>query len=393
MLAGLLFATHDADDRAGTLAATLPFGGLTLIEYQARLLVSLGASQIVVVVQRLTPELLGALARIGRRGVAVDTVRTASEVLAKLHPLARVVMLADGLVTTEGVVHALAGEGGDALLVVPGVEASADFERVGGGSAWAGVARIDARRVADAARLPEDYDLQSTLLHAAEQAGARHVALRINDLDQGHGIERRAAALEARGRAVLSASMAVRPSWFERGVLRPLARWTIPAIARRSIGTPAVAGAGGLAALMGLAMIGMGSIAGGLSLILLGVLIEEIAGALAMFRDEPVLLRGSRIAILVLPALAALLVGHVVDTEAATTTAQLLALAGIVAGSVGERAASAVQRRAWWGTPPAYLAALAGLSLIGWPTLGLGVCACYAAATLIMAVEALRRQA
>ena len=61
MLAGLLFATHDADDRPGALTATLPFGGLTLIEYQARLLIAAGASQIVVIVARLTPELLGAL--------------------------------------------------------------------------------------------------------------------------------------------------------------------------------------------------------------------------------------------------------------------------------------------------------------------------------------------
>ena len=64
MLAGLIFAVQDADDRAGTLAATLPFAGMTLIEYQARLLIGAGVSQIVIVVARLTPELLGAVARI-----------------------------------------------------------------------------------------------------------------------------------------------------------------------------------------------------------------------------------------------------------------------------------------------------------------------------------------
>ena len=104
MLAGLLFATADASDRHDTLAATLPIGGVTLIEFQARLLIACDAAQIVVVVQRLTPELVGAIARIGKRGVAVDTVRTAAEAEAKLHPLARVVMLADGLVTTGSIV-------------------------------------------------------------------------------------------------------------------------------------------------------------------------------------------------------------------------------------------------------------------------------------------------
>ena len=107
MLAGLLFATADASDRHDMLAATLPVGGVTLIEFQARLLIAAGASQIVVMVSRLTPELLGAINRLGRRGVAVDAVRGPAEALAKLHPLARVLWLADGLVTTSVMVETM----------------------------------------------------------------------------------------------------------------------------------------------------------------------------------------------------------------------------------------------------------------------------------------------
>ena len=61
MLSGRLFAIDDADDRPGRLTATLPFAGVTLIEYQARLLIAAGAAQIIIVVARLTPELLGAI--------------------------------------------------------------------------------------------------------------------------------------------------------------------------------------------------------------------------------------------------------------------------------------------------------------------------------------------
>ncbi|MGK6324231.1 hypothetical protein ACMGDM_14270 [Sphingomonas sp. DT-51] len=391
MLAGLLFAIHEAEDRPGTLAATLPFAAASLIEYQARLLAACDAAQIVVVVSRETPELLGALARIARRGLAVDVVRTAGEALAKLHPLARVVMLADGLVTTEGVIHALAGEGGDALLVVPGAQASPLFERVGAGAAWAGVARLDARRIAEAARLPDDYDLQSTLLRAADQAGARHISLRLDDMELGHGIERRASALEERGRAVLSASMAVRPSWFERLVLRPLARAVIPVIARRAIGTGACTAAAAASALVGCGAIALGAAVPGMIVAVAAVLLAEIAGALALFRDEPALLRGSRALIIAVPALAALLLAQLVDHEAATTTARLLALGALIAAGVGERAAGAAPRRAWWGTPPGYLALLALTTLIGWPTLGLALVAAYAALTLAAAVEWLRR--
>lgn len=391
MLAGLLFATHEADDRSGMLAATLPFAAATLIEYQARLLLACDAAQIVVVVSRLTPELIGALARIGRRGVAVDTVRSAGDALAKLHPLARVVIVADGLVTTEDVVATIARQPGDALLVVPAAQAATTFERVGGGSAWAGVARIEPSRIADAARLPEDYDLQSTLLHVAEQAGARHIPLRVDDLAMGHGIERRAAALEERGRAVLSASMAARPSWFERLVLRPLARMAIPWIARHGIGTEACSAGAGAAALAGLATIAAGFAGTGLALVLVGVLAAELAGALALFRDEPALLRANRVAILIAPALAVLLLAHVVDAGAATTTARLLAVFALVAGGVGERAAGAGARQPWWGVAPAYLALLTGCALLGYPTVGIVLVATYAALTLVAAVERLRK--
>src|SRR6195952_1133134 len=147
MLAGLIFATEDAEDRPGMLAATLPFGGLTLVEFQARLLIAAGASQIILVVARMTPELLGAINRIGRRGATVDAVRTAAEVAEKLHPLARLLVVADGLVTSSEIVESLAGEGGDALLVIDDREVPEGFERVGALTAWAGLARLDARHI------------------------------------------------------------------------------------------------------------------------------------------------------------------------------------------------------------------------------------------------------
>lgn len=393
MLAGLLFATHEAEDRPGMLAATLPFAAGTLIEYQARLLSACGATQIVVVVARLTPELIGAMARIARRGIAVDAVRSAADAAAKIHPLARIVMLADGLVTTEATITALAGEEGDALLVVPADRAQPGFERIGGNLAWAGVARIEARRVAEAASMPPDYDLQSTLLHAAAQAGARHLTLPPGNLATGHGIERRAAALAQRGNAVLSASVALRPGWFDRFVLRPIARLGVPALAARNAPTIGVGGAGGVVAITGLAAIALGHVGAGLAGVLAGMVVIELAAALALFRDEDSLLRSSRIAILALPVIAALLAAHVVDADSGTITARLLATAGLFAAVLGERAASAVTRRAWWGDAPAYLLVLVVPALVGAPLLALGATALYAAATLAATVEVLRRQA
>ena len=390
MLAGLLFAIEEAEDRAGVLAATLPFAAATLIEYQARLLAACDATQIIVVVGRLTPELVGAIARIGRRGLAVDTVRTAAEAQAKLHPLARVVMLADGLVTTEDAVAGMAGEGSDALLVVSGGEVEAGYERVGGGAAWAGVARLDARRIAEAAALPADYALQSTLVRLAEQAGARHVTMRA---DRGHGIEWRADQIEDRGRAVLSASMSQRAGWFDRLVLGPLAGAVIPLIARHGVATTIVTGVAGVAGVAGLAITASGRLGIGLSMMMLSALALEIAAALALFRDEATLSRWVRLAMPVLPVLAALVLGHAVDAATGGTTARLIALGAVVAGGVAERAIGPVARRRWWGTPLAWLALMTLGGIAGAPVIGLTLTALYASATLIAAVETLRRQA
>src|SRR3546814_16219359 len=71
----------------------------------------------------------------------------------------------------------LAGEGDDALLVVNEADALPHFERVDAGTAWAGLARIEARRLTDVARFPKDYDFQSTLLRVMAQGRTLRIAL------------------------------------------------------------------------------------------------------------------------------------------------------------------------------------------------------------------------
>lgn len=392
MLAGLLFATHDADDRPGQLTATLPFGGVTLIEYQARLLIGAGAAQLVVMVGRMTPELLGALGRIAKRGIAVDTVRSALDAADKLHPLARVAMLADGLITTQETIDELARDGGDALLVVSQADASPRFERLGGQAAWAGVARLSARRVREVASLPRDYDLQSTVLRLAEQAGAVHVPLASASLRGGHGIEHSAAALVERGRAVLAATLTDRRNWFNAWVLAPVARLACPWLIARGVSPIALAVAGGAVGSAGILTILLGLTATGLLLAFAAVLACGVGRTLATLRDEDALARGQSVAMDILPGAAVLAFGWV--------TASLLGvlmLAGSVAlffvGAVGTRASLRSRRRAWWGSPPTYLLLLTLAAVLGMPAVGLALVIGYAAATLAMAVESLRPEA
>ena len=393
MLAGLLFATHDAEDRSGTLAATLPFGGLTLIEYQARVLVSLGASQIIVVVQRLTPELLGALARIGRRGVSVDAVRGAGEAVAKLHPLARVLMLADGLVTTGTAVAPLAAEGGDALLTLDAAQAPKAMERLGGTAVWAGAARLQPARIAEVAAMPRDYDMQSALVRVAAQTRAQQLMLAPGEAASGHGIERSAAALDTRGREVMAATLARRSGWFDRWIVAPLARPLLGEMMRRTAPTVALAGVAGVLGIGGLAALESGLPRVGTVTVLLATIAAAAGATIAWLRDEVSFARGFAIGLFSLPTLAALLLGHGIDGASGTATGLVLAVVLLVAAALDARAGQDRTRADWQGGPGAYLAVVTVTTLLGWPLIGLGLAATYAAGSLAASIEALRARA
>ncbi|MEH3159186.1 MAG: hypothetical protein PGN08_09825 [Sphingomonas taxi] len=392
MLAGLLFAMHDADDRPAMLTATLPFGGVTLIEYQARLLIAAGASQIVILVSRLTPELLGAIARIGKRGVAVDTVRTAGEAAAKLHPLARVLMLADGLTTTGDTLAVLAREGGDALLVSPEDQAGPGYERVGGGMIWAGVARLEPKRLAELAAMPRDYDVQSTLVRLASQARAVHVLVPQEAIRGSHGVGHSGAALEARGRTVMAAMVSGRSGWFERFVTAPLARWIIPLLVPKTVPVAAVAGGAGVVGLIGLALVVFGYPVAGLLLTLAGTLGLSLGAILADLRDESASEMWLHRAALVVPGIAALFYGHAAGQATGGDAPQVLALGLVLLAGLGERALGAASRHLWWGSAPAYLLIVWLGALLAAPAVGLGLATSYAGATLAAAIERLRRQ-
>lgn len=393
MLAGLLFATHDAEDRAGALAATLPFGGLTLIEYQARVLVSLGASQIIVVVQRLTPELLGALARIGRRGVSVDAVRGAGEAVAKLHPLARVLMLADGLVTTSAAIGPLATEGGDALLTLDAAQAPRGLERLGGTAVWAGAARLQPARLAEVAAMPRDYDMQSALVRVAAQTRAQQLMLPPGDAASGHGIERSAAALDARGREVMAATLARRSGWFDRWIVAPLARPLLGEMMRRALPTPVLAGLAAVLGIAGLAALQQEWIRTGTVTSLLATVAAAAGATIAWLRDEDLLARGFGIAGFAIPVLALLLLGQGLDTASGSSTGVVLAIGLTILSALDTRAGHDRVRADWQGGPAAYLAVVTITTLLGWPMVGLALGGVYAAGSLAAAIERLRGRA
>ena len=394
MLVGLLFAIEAAVDMPGTLVACLPFAGATLIEHQARRLIAAGASQIVVVGREPSPALLGALHRISRRGLTLDAVGSMAEAAERLHPLSRVLVLADGLVTTDAAIAALdAQDTPDVLLTVASEGAPATLERIGGAAAWAGVARLDARRIGEAGRLPADYDPQSTLLRVAEAAGARHALLPLATVREGHGVERDRTALFRRGRRMMAGAAGERFGWFDRLVTAPLARLVLPRLVATAVPTGVAAGVVGAAGIAGLVLLWAGSPRAGLTITLLAAVAAALSTTLAVLRDERSLATAGIAAQMLLPGLAILALGYRTATARADGGPLATALALIVAAGLAERAIAG-ERGRWWGSPPAFLLLTTVLlDAAASASVALAVTACYAATTLAAIVEKGRQRA
>lgn len=176
MALGALIAAYQEDDSGG-LRGLLPLAGRTLLEYQARCAAAAGAAPIVVLVERVPVALNEALERLRQEGVGVIPVSDGIEAASRFEPGEMVLLIGDGIAPPVGLVSELADQQGPAIVTLPDNEANQKFERIDGASRWAGVALVEGRAVGATAAMLGDWDLQSTLLRKALQAGAVQVAV------------------------------------------------------------------------------------------------------------------------------------------------------------------------------------------------------------------------
>ena len=172
MALGALIGAYQEDD-AGGLRALLPLAGRTLVEYQARCLAAAGAAPIVVLVERIPTALNDAFERLRGEGISVVAVSEGSEAASRFEAGSHLVILADGIAPDMADLARLLEEDDSAILTVPDDEAHSGFERIDGSHRWAGLARVDSTLLGATAAMLGDWDLQSTLLRRAVQAGAR----------------------------------------------------------------------------------------------------------------------------------------------------------------------------------------------------------------------------
>ncbi|UZK67123.1 hypothetical protein [Sphingomonas sp. M1-B02] len=391
MLAGLIFAVEEASDRPGALVATLPFGGMTLLEYQVRLLAGAGAEHVLIAVGRMTPALLAAVNRAAKRELTVEVVRSAEEASEKIDDGARVLVMADGLVTTDPVMDRMASEGPEALLVTDDAGSPAAIERLDMRDSWAGVARITIDQLKQIAQMPEDYDFQSALLRVAAQSGAEHVPLTPGWVRGGHAVERSVAGLASRNTGILAALTERRIDWADRWVFTRIARLVLPELVTRNFPAWGLVAISAVLALGSLAAIWMQWVGSGVTLSLLSAATLATGAAMAALRGEEPRARALEWAILLLFGAVCLACGWIEQAALQTATPIVLALVGVGAQLLVERAPS--RHRRWWASPSAQLLLLTPFALAGLTEFGLAAIAGYAFVTLAAAVEGTREKA
>ena len=176
MALGALIGAYQ-EDESGGLRALLPLAGQTLIEYQARCLAAVGAAPLLVLVERVPVALNDAFERLRGEGIAVVAVSDGSEAASRFEAGTEVILLADGIAPDMEDIGRIGeregGNGETTILTVPDDQEHAGFERIDASHRWAGLARLPAGLIGATAAMIGDWDLQSTLLRRAVQAGAR----------------------------------------------------------------------------------------------------------------------------------------------------------------------------------------------------------------------------
>jgi hypothetical protein len=172
MALGALIGAYQEDDSGG-LRALLPLAGRTLFEYQARCLATAGAAPLVVLVERVPPALNEAFERLRGEGIAVVPVSDGNEAASRFEAGSQLLLLADGIAPDIGDLSRIVEEVESAVMSVPDDDTHAAFERIDSAHRWAGLAKVDSNMLGATAAMLGDWDLQSTLLRRAIQAGAR----------------------------------------------------------------------------------------------------------------------------------------------------------------------------------------------------------------------------
>lgn len=286
-LAALISAYRQSDDSDG-LRATLPLVGGTLVEHQARQAARAGVTHIVILVERLPATLTAAIDALRTDGLAVDIARSVGDAADRIHPDERLLVMADGCVVGQGAIDRIAAADAPALLTLADEPGRDAFERIDGGSRWAGLALIDGERLRSTAAMLGDWDVESTLLRRAVQENARRIS--VFEAETGSAsaglpiIAETAQALTDLERQLLIGSRRQGANWPARYIFAPLEEPVAGLLLRRVAEPQWVAALGAGLAAIAAPLAAMGWFWAALFALLLSGPVAAVAARLAAVR-------------------------------------------------------------------------------------------------------------
>lgn len=306
-LAALILAYQESGEPGGALRAVLPLAGRTLVERQAKLAANAGAQRILILVERVPPELLAAVDRLRAEKLVVALARSAREAAEQIDPTDAVLLVADGFLADEDQIRRIAAAPPPALLTVPDGVVDERFERIDAESRWGGLAVIDGALLAETAAMLRDWDPQSTLLRRAVQAGGRMLAVRSEAEFARIAIAERAGDLVAVRRAIVASAATGRSDWVSTYLLAPLERAAAHALMGTRLHAQVVGAAAAMLTGLAASLFVWHHLWLGLILLLLATPLDGIADRLARLRMERGIDQGWWSALLPLLAGAALM--------------------------------------------------------------------------------------
>jgi hypothetical protein len=286
-LAALIAAYHEADSPVGTLRATLPLAGRTLVERQARLAAAAGADPIVILVERLPPELVAAIDRMRIEGISAAVARSPDEAAEAIEPGDRVLVMADGLILDESHVARISDASAPAVLTMDDHAGDGRHERIDPHSLWAGLAMVDGQMLRRTTSSLGDWDLQSTLLRLAVQSGARQFALRGDPADARLVVAERGADLAEVHASIIESASAARGSWVSRYLLAPLEQFATRLLMPTAVSSGWLYVSAAMMTALGSLLFARGWLGAALGVILLATPLDGIAQRLAILRMQP----------------------------------------------------------------------------------------------------------
>jgi len=284
MAVGALIGAYQEDD-SGALRALLPLAGRTLLEYQVRCAAAAGAAPIVVIVERVPQALQDAFERLRLDSIGVFPVSDINEAISRFEAGSSILLIADGVAPSVELVTRMAGQPEPAVAIVPDDDEHQSYERIDGGSRWAGVAMADARLLGSTAAMLGDWDLQSTLLRRAIQEGA----LRIQAAEAGGEPLMAESADQLAGfqRVLIKASRGARTDFASRYLLAPIEDFATERLMETPVRPPWLVWAALVLTLGGAFCFTRGWLGAGLVLLVLSTPLDLIAGRLASLRLKP----------------------------------------------------------------------------------------------------------